>query len=67
MKFLNYLCLTLTIIGAIVWGLIGFFDFNLVSALFGDASALTRIIYGLVGIAGLYIIGFYGLVNRETD
>ncbi len=67
MKFLNYLCLTLTIIGAIVWGLIGFFDFNLVSALFGDASALTRIIYGLVGISGLYIIGFYGLVNRETD
>ncbi|MCM1082927.1 MAG: DUF378 domain-containing protein [Clostridium sp.] len=67
MKFLNYLCLTLTIIGAIVWGLIGFFDFNLVSALFGDASALTRIIYGLVGIAGLYVIGFYGLVNRETD
>ncbi|MBD5097913.1 MAG: DUF378 domain-containing protein [Lachnospiraceae bacterium] len=67
MKFLNYLCLTLTIIGAIVWGLIGFFDFNLVSALFGDASALTRIIYGLVGIAGLYIIGFYGLVNKETD
>lgn len=67
MKFLNYLCLTLTIIGAIVWGLIGFFDFNLVSALFGDASALTRIIYGLVGIAGLYIIGFYGLVDRETD
>ena len=67
MKFLNYLCLTLTIIGAIVWGLIGFFDFNLVSALFGDASALTRIIYGPVGISGLYIIGFYGLVNRETD
>lgn len=67
MKFLNYLCLTLTIIGAIVWGLIGFFDFNLVSALFGDASALTRIIYGLVGISGLYIIGFYGLVNREMD
>lgn len=67
MKFLNYLCLTLTIIGAIVWGLIGFFDFNLVSALFGDASALTRIIYALVGISGLYIIGFYGLVNREID
>ncbi len=67
MKFLNYLCLTLAIIGAIVWGLIGFFDFNLVSALFGDASALTRIIYGLVGLSGLYIIGFYGLVNRTTD
>lgn len=67
MKFLNYLCLTLVIIGAVVWGLIGFFDFNLVSALFGDASALTRIIYGLVGLSGLYIIGFYGLVNRTTD
>lgn len=64
MKFLNYFCLTLTIIGAIVWGLIGFFNFNLVSALFGDASALSRIIYGLVGLCGLYIIGFYSLVQR---
>lgn len=64
MKFLNYFCLTLTIIGAVVWGLIGFFNFNLVSALFGQASALSRVIYALVGLSGLYVIGFYSLVEK---
>lgn len=59
MKLLNCFCLTIAIIGAINWGLIGFFDFNLVSALFGDATMFSRIIYGLVGLSGLYLIGFY--------
>lgn len=46
--------LVLTIIGAINWGLVGFFQFDLVAAIFGGQdSALSRIIYGLVGIAGL--------------
>ncbi len=65
MKFLNGFCLTIAIIGALNWGLIGFFDFNLVSALFGNATALSRIIYGLVGLCGLYIISFYGFLQRE--
>ncbi|MDD6327492.1 MAG: DUF378 domain-containing protein [Eubacteriales bacterium] len=67
MKFLNCFCLTVTIIGAINWGLIGFFDFNLVSAVFGEASALSRIIYGLVGLTGLYLITFYGRAVVEED
>lgn len=46
--------LVLTIIGAINWGLVGFFQFDLVASIFGGQdSALSRIIYGLVGIAGL--------------
>lgn len=46
--------LVLTIIGAINWGLVGFFQFDLVAAIFGGQdSALARIVYGLVGIAGL--------------
>jgi len=53
MQTLQKVCLVLTIIGAIVWGLIGVFDFNLVATIFGDNSALSRIIYTLVGIAGL--------------
>ena len=53
MQTLQKACLVLTIIGAIVWGLIGVFDFNLVATIFGDNSALSRIIYTLVGIAGL--------------
>lgn len=60
MKFLNCFALTLTIIGAINWGLIGFFNFNLVSFLFGSTSWLSRIIYILVGLCGLYMIKFYG-------
>jgi uncharacterized membrane protein YuzA (DUF378 family) len=51
------IALILTIIGAINWGLIGFFGFNLVEAITGDNSALSRIIYGLVGIAGLINLG----------
>lgn len=65
MKFLNALCLTLAIIGAIVWGLIGFFNFNLVSSLFGDGSAFSRVIYALVGLSGLYLISFYGFIGQE--
>ena len=53
MQTLQKTCLVLTIIGAIVWGLIGIFDFNLVATIFGDNSTLSRIIYTLVGIAGL--------------
>ena len=49
--------LIFTIIGAINWGLIGFFDFNLVESLFSEASMLPRIIYAIVGICGLINIG----------
>ncbi|APQ77697.1 DUF378 domain-containing protein [Clostridium botulinum] len=65
MKTLDIISLTLVIIGAINWGLIGFFRFDLVAALFGDMSAFTRVIYALVGIAGLYAISFYGRDRNE--
>lgn len=48
--------LVLTIIGALNWLLVGLFRFNLVSAIFGDMSTLSRIIYVLVGLSGLYLI-----------
>ena len=57
MEILQKVCLVLTIIGPINWGLIGLFDFNLVSFLFGDMSIISRIVYSLVGIAGLINIG----------
>ena len=59
MKILDSAALILVIIGAINWGLIGFFQFNLVSTLFGDMTASSRIIYALVGIAGLYSLSFF--------
>ena len=65
MKLLNCLALTITIIGAINWGLIGFFNFNLVGWIFGDMTLLSRTIYMLVGICGLYLITFYGRLSSE--
>ncbi len=54
---MDRLALILVIVGAINWGLIGLFQFDLVASLFGgQASMLSRIIYSLVGIAGLYCI-----------
>lgn len=58
MKVIDGIALLLVIIGAVNWGLVGFFDFNLVYSLFGD-GILSTIIYGLVGLAGLYAISFY--------
>ena len=52
-KWIDYTTLTLIIIGAINWGLIGFFNFNLVAVLFGQFTWLTRIVYALVGLSGL--------------
>lgn len=54
MKVVDTIALVLIIIGAINWGLIGIFNFNLVEAIFGAMSVITRIIYILVGISGLW-------------
>jgi uncharacterized membrane protein YuzA (DUF378 family) len=64
MRTLDGIALLLVVIGAVNWGLIGFFRFDLVAALFGDMSTLSRIIYALVGIAGLYAISFFA---RDRD
>lgn len=63
MKGLDYTLLTLVIIGAINWGLIGFFQFDLVAFIFGNMSWLSRIIYALVGLSGLYMISAYGRIR----
>ena len=63
MKILYYIALTLVIIGAINWLLIGLFEFDLVATIFGTMSMLTRVIYILVGVAGLISIGLYTKVN----
>lgn len=57
MHTLQKVALVLTIIGAINWGLVGLFDFNLVSTLFGVDNVVTRIIYTLVGLAGIINVG----------
>lgn len=65
MKTLRYIALVLVIIGAVNWGLIGFFKFNLVDSIFGTMSAVSRIIYALVGLSGLYCLTFFG--NNYDD
>lgn len=59
MKIFQKIVLALTIIGAINWGLIGLFNFNLVETLFGINTMLTKTIYSIVGICGLINIGIY--------
>lgn len=59
MKVIDRIALVLIIIGAINWGLIGFFNFNLVDTIFGNMSMLSRIIYALVGISGLWGIKLF--------
>ena len=56
MKIIDKIALVLVIIGAINWGLIGLFQFDLVATLFGAMSILSRIVYGLVGLSGLWEI-----------
>ena len=57
MNTLQKICLCITIIGAINWGLVGLLDFNLITAIFGTESVIPRIIYSLVGLTGLINIG----------
>ncbi len=67
-KGLDYTALAVVIIGAINWGLIGFLEFDLVAFLFGNFSWLSRIIYAVVGICGLYSLSIFGRIasmNRD--
>jgi len=51
---LDLISLVLVIVGALNWGLVGFFGFDLVAAIFGDMSILSRIVYSLVGLSAVY-------------
>ncbi len=64
-KLIDGIALAVTIIGAVNWGLIGLFRFDLVAFLFGDMSWLSRIVYVLVGLCGLYLITFF--MNLDKD
>ena len=59
MKFINALALVLVIVGAVNWGLVAIAEFDLVAEIFGEefgaTNAVTRIVYGLVGAAGIYL------------
>ena len=60
MNILRMLAYALVITGALVWGIVGFFDYNIVSAMFGDQTVLSRIIYSLVGIGAVVMLATSG-------
>lgn len=67
MKTLNIIVLTLIIIGAINWGIVGIAGFNLVGYLFGATSTLSMVIYSLIGLAGLWALTFYARLARDEE
>lgn len=56
MSAADWVAMALLIIGGLNWGLVGLFNFDLVAALFGEGSALSRVVYTLVGLSALYSI-----------
>ncbi len=72
MKVLDVIVTVLLVIGGLNWGLVGFFNFNLISMLFGEASAISRLIYALVGLGALYefgglMFGFKAIQSRWCE
>jgi uncharacterized protein len=67
MKVLDLIATVLLLIGALNWGLIGFFEFNLVAVLFGEAGVASRFIYAVVGLAAVYEIGCFTFGLKETQ
>lgn len=67
MRLVNTVTLVLLIVGGLNWGLVGLFDFDLVAAIFGEMSALSRIVYTLVGASALWqLIPLFG-GNEAAD
>ncbi|HHW99826.1 MAG TPA: DUF378 domain-containing protein [Acholeplasmataceae bacterium] len=68
MNILQRIALIVVIIGALNWGLIGLFDFNLVGFIFDPLSVvISRIIYSLVGVAGIICISALFTSDHEID
>jgi len=56
MRIVRMIAYSLVVLGAILWGMVGFFNYDLISAIFGEASIMSRIIFSLVGIAGVTLL-----------
>ncbi|MBO7672977.1 DUF378 domain-containing protein [bacterium] len=59
MNILIYIAKILVIVGALNWGLVGILDFDLIEKLFGHMSAVSRILYTLVGLSAVFLIAIY--------
>lgn len=65
MKGLDYTVLILVAIGAVNWGLIGFFGLDLVAFICGSMTIISRIIYAVIGVCGLYSLSFLGRIGNN--
>lgn len=65
MKTLDYVSLVLVIVGAINWGLVGLFELDLVRIIFGEMSMLSRIIYLVIALGGLYCLSLFGRIRND--
>lgn len=65
MKLIDLIAMVLILIGGLNWGLVGFFDFDLVSAIFERGSAISRLIFALVGLSALYKIFFWQQIHTR--
>ena len=64
MNWLDWVAFLLLIVGGLNWGLVGFFNYNLVTAIFGDMTTAARVVYDLVGLSALYLI-FASMMSNE--
>jgi len=65
LNVLDWIALILVIIGGLNWGLVGIFNFDLVAAIFGAMSILSRIVYILVGLSALYVLVILGKLTKK--
>ncbi len=61
----DWIAFVLVVVGGLNWGLIGFFKYDLVAALFGDMSSVSRIVYGLVGVAAIYVLAIATNLSKK--
>lgn len=66
MQTVQKIALAFTIVGALAWGLVGLFNFNIVEAIFGVDALFTKVIYTFVGLAGIINIGLLLMPFEET-
>ena len=64
---LDWVALVLVLVGALNWGLVGFFSFDLVKTLFGDMSTLSRIVYALVGLSAVYVAVITPMLGKKSN
>jgi len=68
MNWFDYLTFTLVIIGALNWGLVGLFNFDLVSTVFGDMTLVSRVIYIIVGLSAVYMsLGIFYVMSKNLN